>query len=70
MPKIEQLDWSKLKPATPDKTSESFHKMKGYRKYEPDTKHKKRVKIKFIDKRIFTEQRQNLDHLRSIQAEL
>jgi hypothetical protein len=66
MPKIEQLDWSKLKPSTPEVRP---HKLKQatYRDKRIWKPQAKKVKL---DPRIAYEQHMQREHLRSIKNEL
>ena len=67
MPKIEQLDWSKLKPATPEIKPKKI-KLGTYTKEKTSWKPKTK-KIK-LDPRIAYEQHMQREHLRSIKYEL
>ena len=73
MTKIAQLDWSNLKPDVPEKSThivKTKELPKGYRKYPTQPKKKKPKKVKAIDKSIWTDNYNNLEHLRSISREI
>lgn len=85
MPKIEQLDWSKLKPATIN-TSTHFSGTKNFATYEykePSKKSKhgaikitrppkpqKKKKVKSIDKTLWRENFDQMQHLHNISREI
>jgi len=63
MPKVPELDWSKLKP----KTAEVRKPIKNYKPPKVKRVHRaKRKKAKIIDKRLFNDIYDQDQHLRSI----
>lgn len=76
MPEIKQLDWANLQPTTPDKIQRSVKLPKGYKKYDkafirPKKKKtpSKTKKQKSIDKTLWGENFDQMQHLQSIMRE-
>lgn len=69
MPKIEQLDWNKLKPKVADKIVYTKEKPLGYKRYDENfikPKKKKKLSFKAKDKTLYKEYIEQTNHLKSI----